>query len=98
MKSKETIEQPNYPDVDFRNIRYRGLNKIITTGWATTVSILLIPFWVYSVIHSSGSDRFIIAVFFPFGIVFISVVSAQLVVLSIFMGLRLNKYAFRKNT
>ncbi|BCE02500.1 hypothetical protein [Marinicellulosiphila megalodicopiae] len=81
--------------IDYRSIRYKGLNKIVTTGWMVTVCIMMIPLWIYLVIHSSGTDRFIIAAFFPFGMVIFSFVSAQFVVLSIFVGLRLHKLVFR---
>ncbi len=84
--------------VDFRAIRYKGLNKIVTTGWATLVVLISIPFYIYTTIQTSGADRLIVITFFPIGITILAVVSAQLVVLVIFFGLRLNKLVFRKNS
>ena len=92
-----TTEQEK-PKVDFRNIRYKGLNKIITIGWSTFVTIMLVPFYVYALYINCGFNLFMVAVFFPLGILITSIATAQIVVVMVFVGLRLHKFIFRKST
>ena len=84
--------------IDFRSISFKGLNRIITTGWSSVVFLLLVPFNIYVVMNTSGFDQIAAAVFFPLGILVISIVSAQLVTIAVYIGLNLNKIVFRSST